>query len=219
MKKPLSLLRKGSTSRRLWESPPVPTERYELRPCLCVFVARFDHRIFLLFVKNGFVVGVRCQGNSEPPADGATTPLSQCHTWLRNAASGVEVGREGWGRVNNSLLHTVRTLHRYHAWNGTSEEGTKRGLDGARERKEGLSERRKEGAGREGATEQIEEWGKRAREAGILLRRTWYYKWKIVNWYINSVLWCVVMYCLTGRWNDFMWWQLWTWCIWHVLGA
>ena len=43
---PLSLLRKGSASRRLWESPPVPTERYELRPCLCVFVARFDRRIF-----------------------------------------------------------------------------------------------------------------------------------------------------------------------------
>ena len=31
-------------------------------------------------------MGVRCQGNSDPPADGATTPLSQCHAWLRNAA-------------------------------------------------------------------------------------------------------------------------------------
>ena len=31
-------------------------------------------------------MGVRCQGNSEPPADGATTPLSACHAWLRNAA-------------------------------------------------------------------------------------------------------------------------------------
>ena len=72
----------------------------------------------------------------------------------------MEAGREGWGRVNNSLLHTVRTLHRYHAWNGTSEEGTTRGMDGARERKEGLSERRKEGAGREGATERIEEQGR-----------------------------------------------------------
>ena len=41
---------------------------------------------FLLVVKNGFVVGVRCQCNSEPPADGATTPLSQCHAWLHNAA-------------------------------------------------------------------------------------------------------------------------------------
>ena len=36
----------------------------------------------------------------------------------------------------------------------------KRGMDGARERKEGLSERRKEGAGREGATERIEEQGR-----------------------------------------------------------
>ena len=33
-------------------------------------------------------------------------------------------------------------------------------MDGARERKEELSERRKEGAGREGATERIEEQGR-----------------------------------------------------------
>ena len=69
-------------------------------------------------------------------------------------------GREGGREVNNSLLRTVRTLHTYHAWNGTSEEGTKRGMDVARERKEGLSERRKEGVGREGATERIEEQGR-----------------------------------------------------------
>ena len=36
---------------------------------------------------------------------------------------------------------------------------------------------------------------------------------------INSVLWCVLMYCLSGGWHDFMWWQLWTECIWHGLGA
>ena len=46
MKGPLSLLRKGSAFRRVWTSPPVPTERYDFRPCLCVFVARFDRRIF-----------------------------------------------------------------------------------------------------------------------------------------------------------------------------
>ena len=40
------MLRKGSRSTRLWESPRVPSERYEPRPCLCVFVARFDRRIF-----------------------------------------------------------------------------------------------------------------------------------------------------------------------------
>ena len=72
----------------------------------------------------------------------------------------MEVGRKGWGRVNSSLFNAIRTIHRYHGWNGTSEEGTKRGMDGARERKEGLSERRKEGAGREGSAERIEEQGR-----------------------------------------------------------
>ena len=51
--------------------------------CVCSMFRPSD---FLLFVKNGFVVGVRCQGNREPPADDATTPLSQRHAWLRNAA-------------------------------------------------------------------------------------------------------------------------------------
>ena len=46
VRRPLSLLRKGSRSSRLWESPHVPPERYKLRPCLCVFVARFDRQIF-----------------------------------------------------------------------------------------------------------------------------------------------------------------------------
>ena len=41
--------------------------------CVC---STFRPSDFLLFVKNGFVVGVRCQGNREPPADSATTPLS-----------------------------------------------------------------------------------------------------------------------------------------------
>ena len=47
--------------------------------CVCSMFRPLD---FLLFVKNGFVVGVRCQGNRKPPADGATTPLSQRHSWL-----------------------------------------------------------------------------------------------------------------------------------------
>ena len=58
-KRPLSLLRKGSRSRRLWESPPIPSERYERRPCLCRVRCMCLSRIFLLFVKNGFVVGAR----------------------------------------------------------------------------------------------------------------------------------------------------------------
>ena len=72
------MLRKGSRSRRLWESPPIPTERYG--PCLFVFDARFDRRIFLLlFLKNGFVVGVRTLNVT---AASATPPLSHCHAWL-----------------------------------------------------------------------------------------------------------------------------------------
>ena len=47
--------------------------------CVCSMFRPSD---FLLFVKNGFVVGVRCQGNRDPPADGATMPLSQRHAWL-----------------------------------------------------------------------------------------------------------------------------------------
>ena len=38
--------RKGSRSTRIPESPRVPSERYDRQPCLCVFVARFDRRIF-----------------------------------------------------------------------------------------------------------------------------------------------------------------------------
>ena len=44
--------------------------------------------------------------------------------------------------------------------NGTCEGGTERGIDGAREIEEGGRERRKDGAGREGATER----GRGARE-------------------------------------------------------
>ena len=53
---------------------------------------------------------------------------------VRQGGSG---GREGGLRINK----------------GTGEEGAERGMDGAREREEGGSEGRKNGAGREGATE------------------------------------------------------------------
>ena len=61
----------GSGSRRVYAST--------VFMCVCSMFRPSD---FLLFVKNGFVVGVRCQGNREPPVDGATTPLSQRHAWL-----------------------------------------------------------------------------------------------------------------------------------------
>ena len=71
--------------------------------CVCSMFRSSD---FLLFVKNGFVVGVHCQGNREPPADGATTPLSQrqhcihtqcvlsCTAGGKQAARGREGARE-----------------------------------------------------------------------------------------------------------------------------
>ena len=40
------MLRKGSSSRSLWESPPVPSERYERRSCLCRFRCTCRSRIF-----------------------------------------------------------------------------------------------------------------------------------------------------------------------------
>ena len=43
--------------------------------CVC---STFRSSDFLLFVKNGFV-GAFAESNSESPAVGATTPLSQCH--------------------------------------------------------------------------------------------------------------------------------------------
>ena len=44
---------------RLWESPPIPTERYERRPCFCRIRWTCRSSDLLLFAKNGFVVGVR----------------------------------------------------------------------------------------------------------------------------------------------------------------
>ena len=40
------LLRKGSGSSRLWESPPIPSERYKRRPCLCRIWCTCLSRIF-----------------------------------------------------------------------------------------------------------------------------------------------------------------------------
>ena len=64
-------------------------------------------------------------------------------------------------------------------------EGNERGRDetrhGRSEGKKGGTKRAEEGGGGKGGSNRAnrgarDEWGKRAREAGILLRRTWYYK-------------------------------------------
>ena len=63
----------GSRSRRLWESHPIPTERYERRPCFCRVRCTCRSSDFLLFVKNGFVVGAR---TLKPECNSG--PLKQC---------------------------------------------------------------------------------------------------------------------------------------------
>ena len=146
--------------------------------------------------------------NSESPADGATTPLSQCHAWLRNTAwlgppytipsaarqrciHTVYIELDGWrhadrqrgtgkqrGRMDGGRDGGSKGLEggrkrlcekgREREWreggrvegerfnNGTSEEGPERTRHGgAREIKAVGSERRKEGAGWEGATERV----------------------------------------------------------------
>ena len=53
------LLCKGSRSRRLWESPPVPSERYERRSCLCRFRCTCRSRIFFTIRQKRIRGGVR----------------------------------------------------------------------------------------------------------------------------------------------------------------
>ena len=60
-RRPLSLDRVGSSSRKLSELPltVTPTARYERRPCLYRIRCTCRSSDFLLFVQNGFVVGLR----------------------------------------------------------------------------------------------------------------------------------------------------------------
>ena len=65
------MLRKGSRSTRLLASPRVPSERYERRPCLCVFVARFDGLIFFTIRQKrirGGSTHAECNSGQRDPA-------------------------------------------------------------------------------------------------------------------------------------------------------
>ena len=142
------MLRKGSRSAWLWESPRVPSERYEFRPCLCVFVARFDRRIFLLFVKNGFVVGVRCQGNSES--------LKECeYPHCASATRRLALDNKTYSAQLANSTHTRcrPTFRVVRAEGGRGgREGGRGGRDGGRGGREGGREGWREG-GREGGRE------------------------------------------------------------------
>ena len=65
--RPISLLRKGSPSRRLWESPPIPTERYARRPCLGRFRCTCRSSDFFTIRQKRIRGGSTfAEGNSEP---------------------------------------------------------------------------------------------------------------------------------------------------------
>ena len=95
-------------------------------------------------------MGVRCQGNREPPADSATTPLSQRHSWLGSPLTIASAARQ-------HCIHThtrCRPTRNWAAvdsqtgrWHGRSEEGWR---VGRRKEEEGGREGGEGGEGGEG---------------------------------------------------------------------
>ena len=169
------MLRKGSRSTRLWESPHVPSERYERRPCLCVFVARLDRRLFYYSSKTdswGRSLKVTAPRRNHAAGCCFSTPLkqrqlllmnmplSQCHEWPTS----------GGGRCNlrGVLKITPRKWAQSVSYHMAADNSTLFSLnEGGREG------RREGGGGREGARgwwggrEQGRERGKeRGREVG-----------------------------------------------------
>ena len=128
MRRPLSLLRKGSRSTRLWESPCVPSERYERRPCLCVFVARFNRRFFFTIHQK------RIRGGST---------YAECNRGQRDPAI---VSLPCLARPDDTI-DSVQLLARHHTrctFNYTAEAGRQAGRVERKER--GRMENRREGA-------------------------------------------------------------------------
>ena len=95
-----------------------------------MFVARFDRQIFLLFVKNGFVVGVPTLNAT---ATSATPPLSHCHAWPLCPC------HAGLGANN--------TVQRVNSWmvGGTQAVASREGAGNYRGRKDGGKEGAREG--------------------------------------------------------------------------
>ena len=137
---PLYLLRKGSRSTRLWESPPIPIERYEPRPCLCAFVARFDRRIFYYSSKRIRVGSTHAECNSGSLQD------RRLQLWIPHCLSDTRrLALNNGGLLNTTCQpHTRCTLH----WvrrGGRSDEGRRMVV-------------REQGEGGEGGSKEME-WG------------------------------------------------------------
>ena len=155
MKRPLSLLRKGSASRRVCESPPILSERYELRPCLCVFCARSDRRIFFTIRQK------RIRGGST---------YAECNSGQRDPAifSLPRLVRPG------DTIDSLQLLARHHTrctLNYSAMAGRQAGREARKERcrmedvKEG-GRKGRNGGGREGGREREREGGMEQMESG-----------------------------------------------------
>ena len=250
----------GSRRRRPRKGRPTSADR------VCVFVARVDRRICLLFVKKGFVVGARSmkvglttghwndtffwrehsivsvsctdrrdtiqcslpgarkdgrlEGGSKGRVgrDGARGGSGEAMMW-RRVGAGVEEDRAGWGR---EWVRKERRHGRSEGKRGERKRAEERGSNRARERSNGGAWEERRSGGKETSREVL--WGghcpvwytahKTTHNAALAIATL-----VLQNGYIKSVLWCVVMYCLTGGCHDFMWWQLWTGCIWNGLGV
>ena len=169
------MLRKGSRSRRLWDSPSIPTERYEPRPCLRVFIARFDRRICLLFVKNGFVVGVHTLNVTAASAThtiDSVQLLTRHHTRCTlnyTAEAGRQAGSEA--RKERGRMEDGREEAREGGREGEREGGREGGREGMREGgREGGREGERGGmeGGREGARVEWEGEATRWREEAMM---------------------------------------------------
>ena len=129
----LSLLRKGSRSRRLWESPPILSERYERRPCLCHFRCTCRSRIFLLFVKNGFVVGMRSLKVTAHHSNNAGSSYEYHHCVRVSATCRLALDKRPT-QCNSPHTHTWCTLScSAEGRQGGREAGKKRGREGGTE--------------------------------------------------------------------------------------
>ena len=134
------MLRKGSASTGLCESPRVPSERYEPRPCLCVFVACFDRRIFYYSSKTDSWWGCVAK----------VTASNLLMARPRHCLSATH----GWPSLNNSQCSSP-TLYTHTVSCTAGGKQAARGREGARESRRWEGRREQGAGGREGGSDDV----------------------------------------------------------------
>ena len=133
----------GSGSHRRYPRKGTSVDRVSV-----VFVARVDRQIFLLFVKNGFVVGVRL-----PKVTGSHLLMARPRHCLSAA--------HGWALPTQYPVQLANTTHTvYIDLHGRRHAGRQRGagkergrMEGARDRREGGSDDVRQGGSGSGGRE------------------------------------------------------------------